>query len=115
MPGFIIGKCIEDKLIKEEFYDNNTLCLNYNDIYSFLIKSRPTLKTNLAFKETVVKDHYIFNTCVKNSDVESLFIKPRYFMNSNNITASNNINSTNFDNKNSNDNNIENELNTDKK
>ena len=108
IPTFIIGKCIEDKVVKEEFFENNTLSLNYNDIHSFLLKSRPTLKTNLAFKESVVKDHYIFNSCVRNSEVESLFFKPKYFMNNNNIVASNSI-------SNQNDNTTENELNSEKK
>ncbi len=111
IPSFIIGKCIEDKVVKEEYFENNTLTLNYNDIHSFLVKSRPTLKTNLAFKESVVKDHYIFNSCVRNSEVESLFFKPKYFMNNNNIIASN----MSSQNNQLNDNAIDNELNLEKK
>lgn len=79
IPSFVIGKCVHDKVVKEVHYENNSLTLNYNDITSFLVRSQPTLKSNLAFKDTIVKDHYIFNTSVKSTDVESLFIKPRHF------------------------------------
>jgi len=51
IPNFIIGKCMTDKVVKEEHFENNTLSLNYNDITSFLMKSKPNLKSNLAFKE----------------------------------------------------------------
>lgn len=93
IPSFIIGKCITDKVVKEEHYLDNTLSLNYNDITSYLTKSRPTLKTNLAFKEQVVKDHYIFNASVKQSEVESLFLKPRHYTsNINHIESPDNFN-----------------------
>lgn len=87
IPAFIIGKCVLDKVVNEEHYESNTLNLHYNDITSYLVHSKPTLKSNLAFKDSIVKDHYIFNTSVKSSDVESLFIKPRHFT----TNADNNI------------------------
>lgn len=83
IPSFIIGKCVLDKVVKEQHFDNNSLTLNYNDITSYILQSKPTLKTNLAFKDSIVKDHYIFNTSVKPSEVESLFIKPRHYSSTN--------------------------------
>ena len=79
IPQFIVGKSIEDLVSKQDYFENKQFELNYNNITSYIMKSRPTGKTNLSFKDNVVKDHYIFNTCVHNSDIESLFIKPRNF------------------------------------
>lgn len=81
IPQFIIGKSIEDVVVKQDYFENKQYELNYNNISSLIMKSRPTGKTNLSFKDNVVKDHYIFNTCVHTSDIESLFIKPRNFSN----------------------------------
>lgn len=101
IPTYVIGKCMNDKMVKEEHFENNTLNLNYNDIISFLVKSKPTLKTNLAFREQVVKDHYIFNASVKHSDVESLFLKPRHFSTNttNHIESADNFNTFGTDKK----------------
>lgn len=39
IPSFVIGKCVQDKLVKEVHYENNSLTLNYNDITAYLVTS----------------------------------------------------------------------------
>lgn len=76
---YIMGQTAREEVELENVFDEEGMfTLSIKQIYTFVIKSQPTGRTNLSFPANCIRENYLFRSNIDSSSPSSLFLLPSY-------------------------------------